>query len=190
MFKVALVILFLVGSFSRAEEVAGRDFPAEILIGTQKLVLNGGGVREVDRFGLSFKVVAMALYATSKSNSADTLMSLKGPIVIKGSYLRAVNGADIAESVESAFRSNCITDQVNCETSFKVFKSFSSKFPDMRDKDTLEYRIFENKVEYNVSGRKPHQGTLEGAEVAKNFLSMYIGPKADKKLKERYLGGK
>ncbi len=168
-----------------SETFGGREFPSEVTVGEHKLTINGGGVREVERFGMRFKVSSVVMYTAAKTTSAEDVMSLKTPVVITSNYLRSVGGKDITESLESNFSENCV---VNCGESKKALKVLSLKYPDMRDKDTSEYRIFDNKVEYDVKGRTVLKGTIEGADFAKNFIAMYFGRKTPKALKEILLG--
>lgn len=175
----------LLGSMAFAETLGGREFPNELAVGTHKLNFNGGGVREVDRFGMTFKVVALAMYTATKTSSAEEIMSLKTPVGVRGIYLRSVDGKDITESIETGFRSNCVAEKAKCDAAYAEYKKFSLKFPDMRDKDTIEYHIYADKVEYFIKGRKELNGTLNGADVANTILATYIGPKAE--MRKKYL---
>ena len=185
--SLTLITLF-VGPIAHAEQIEGREFPAEMDINGKKLALNGMGVRKVNRFGLNFKVYAGALYLSKKTKSRDDVLNATEPVLIKMSYLRRVDKKDIAEALETGHSNNCKMDEARCTASKKVLKQLTDKMTDLLDKSTFELVIYPDKVDYNINGRQKLVGTLMGADIAKNILGIYFGDKpASEELRDGFL---
>lgn len=167
------------------------EYADQIKVGEKSLLLNGLGIRKKDKFGLTFKVYVGALYLPKKSQSADEILAMTDLRVLKMTFVRRVDGKDLATAFEDGHGNNCPSSQSGCEASKKQLLTVTRVLPDIMDKGTMEFQFFPDRVEYDIKGRKNLKGTLQGADISKNFLAIFIGKTPPtEELKKGLLGQK
>ncbi len=187
--QVAVLLLAAFCFGARGETIEGVDYPSSAEVSGQKLILNGVGLRKVEKFGLPFKVYVAALYMKEKNTSPEAILENKDPKILKMNFLRRVGKSDIADAFNKGLVANCGADKAVCEESKKTLKQLTDKMPDLLDKSTLEFKIEADKVEYDIKARSNISGTLSSAGFGARFLAIFIGPKPPtEKLKEGLVG--
>lgn len=186
MFILSAAFCLNVGA-ATIEEV---EFTETKEVGGQKLILNGMGLRKVEKFGFPFKVYVAGLYLKEKSSSDDAILGSKDAKVLKMVFLRRVGKSDIADAFNKGLVSNCGTDKAVCEESKKTLKQLTDKMPDLLDKSSLEFIIQGDKVDFDVKARSDLKGTMSSTGFGARFLAIFIGPKPPTEVLKNGLIGK
>lgn len=186
MTKIALLVLTCALSFSaHSAELHGVKLDDKISVSGKDLVLNGMGVRTVQRFGLKIKVYVIGLYLPEKMSSTEDILKSEGPKVYKMTFVRSVDSKDIENGWRTAFKSNC---DDKCEANEAKLKEFNSAMSDMRNKHTVTVTVHKDKVEVDAKGRRPKQVTIEGEDFARIVEKIWIGNPPNEELKSGILG--
>src|SRR4051812_29433753 len=108
--KTILAFSVLLSSAGFGATLNDVEFPDQYKVGDKTLELNGLGMRKKDKFGLTFKVYVGALYLAKKTQSAEEILNSKEERVVKLSFVRRVDGKDLAEAFVDGFVKNCAAD--------------------------------------------------------------------------------
>lgn len=166
-------MLFFVGSLSvSAKQVEGIDLPNEVTVGTQKLYLNGAGLRVKRKFGLNFKVYIGGLYLAGKSQDAKAIINAPEAKVLELVFLRGIDAATLREAWTEGFEKNC---QPNCDLARAGFEQFNSLMVDVQENSRLKLTFGAAEVAVEVRGKSSSSGKVTGEAVRKALLSIFIG---------------
>ena len=121
---LACALAFGAAHASRAVDVEGVDFPAQVVPapGAAPLVLSGAGVRRI----LFFDVYAVGLYLPALAPSAESAISSPGRKRASIAMLRDVDAAQFVDSFEKSLRAN--HDEAAMQALAKSVARFESIF--------------------------------------------------------------
>lgn len=166
-------MLFLVGSFSvSATQVEGIELPGEVTVGSQKLLLNGAGLRVKRKFGLNFKVYIGGLYLASKSQDAKAIINSSDVKILELVFLRSIDAATLREAWSEGFEKNC---QPNCDQARAGFDHFNGLMVDVQQNSRLKLTFAASDVTVDIKGKTSASGKISGEAVRKALLSIFIG---------------
>lgn len=172
--------------FSHAALIEKIDFPDEIMLGTQKLVLNGGGMRKKKKFGMNFDVYVGALYIPAKSSDPVAIMASPLPKVIEMVYLRSIDRETQQEAWKESFGKVCGTD---CEAAKDQLTAFNDLMVDVKDKSRLKMTFLKDGINVEVKGKTDKSALVSGDAFRRVMLNMFLGPNATApELKPKLLG--
>lgn len=165
-------------SFSKDKFV----FPESLEESSQKLVLNGTGLREATIFKVD--VYEAGLYLTSKSQDPNAILQSSDPKVLKLFFKRDVSVSDIREAWKEGFQKNC---QPLCEKANPDLNKLNSWMKDLKEGDQIQMTFLKSGLELQI-GDEPTQ-SLTSSEISKIMLSIWLGPKPpNESLKTGLLG--
>ena len=105
---LSIAIGFAAGSTAfAATEVAGIRVDDEANVASQKLVLNGAGIRT----RLLFKVYVAALYLPQKKDNTKDVLALPGAKRVNVTMLREVSSDELGEALITGIRKNSTPDE-------------------------------------------------------------------------------
>ena len=159
----------------------GVTFYSEIKLGSNNLVLNGGGLREKYFFDL----YVGALYLEQKSKDAGKILNADAPMVIQLKLVsNSVTREKFVESVKEGFK-NASHGKATKDQISKFINSFTSAFK-KGDKINFEYQPNKGVA---VEKNGTQLCVIEGLEFKKALFSIWLGNvPADANLKEGMLG--
>ena len=167
--------------------IEGYTFPSSVMVDGKILVLNGVGLRKVNRFGLSFKVYFAGLYLEKKSSDPNEILENNGLKMLKSVYLRAVSTKDQKQPWRDFIKNSCKFD---CKKSKAVTQKMIQKLVRTKKGGKFDITFFQDKVLIEIDGKKTQvRETYEGEGFAKDLLNAFIGDKPPTKaLKNGLLG--
>ncbi len=156
-----------------AKQIENVDFPEEITLGNQKLVLNGAGLRSKKKFGMNFKVYVAGLYLPSKSTDAATIIASPTNKVLEMVYLRSVDRETIQETLMDGFKANCKAD---CESAKDAFKAYVDGMIDVKENYRMKLTFDKDGVTFEVKGGKDNKkAQVMGEPVKRAIMAVYLG---------------
>lgn len=168
-----ILMLFFVGSLSAfAKQVEGIDLQDELSVGTQKLRLNGAGLRVKRKFGLNFKVYVGGLYLAGKSQDAKAIINSADTKVLELVFLRSLDAATLREAWSEGFEKNC---QSICDQARSGFNQFNALMTDVEENSRLKLTFTANDISVEVKGKTSASGKVSGEAIRKALLSIFIG---------------
>lgn len=184
---ILMMVLLAMASMTYAAEIEGHKFEDKITVEGKELLLNGVGLRTINRFGLNFKVYVAGLYVEKRSTKDKDIMESGGLVHLKSYYLREVTKKQQKEPFREAIRKNCYAD---CSDSKKkIFKIIDAV---MRTKEggAFDFTFFKDRVTFFMNGENGESRvTVPGATFSKDMLAIWMGPKPPTdELKEGLLG--
>lgn len=172
MSKLLVFALCVWTSVSLAATVERIEFKDEQLVGTQKYVLNGTGLRIKKKLGMKFKVYVAALYLPAKSKDADEIIKGGAPKILELVFLREVDRETLQDAWKEGFAKNCKED---CEAAKGQFKAFHDLMVDVRDGSRLKMTFDRNGVSVDIKGTKTNSAVIDGEPFRRALLAIFIG---------------
>ena len=182
LFWVVLSV-FMMTSFSSAEEIGGVNLPDSLMAGDTKLIINGAGLRKK----LFIKVYAGALYLTQKNADAGKIIGADEPMAIRMHFIYdGVSQDNLIEAWNEGFSNAMGGDLSPIQKQVDRFNGFFTEEAKANDVYDIVY-IPGQGTSVTVKGKL--SGTMEGFEFKKAVFSIWLGDKpADSKLKKGMLG--
>ena len=180
---LALGALLLLAVPVSAGQRAGVSMPDHITVEGKTLVLNGMGVREATIFNVD--VYVAGLYLESKSSNAQQIIRDNKIKRIHMRFVRDVDKSDMTEAWDEGFKKNA---GKNLNAMKSRIAKLNSWMADIKDGQTLTFTYVPGKgVQVMVKGHM--KGTIQGADFAQVFFSIWLGPNPPNKgLKKGMLG--
>ena len=185
--KIALLLLFIAGSFSvnAQKKVGDATLPMTENYKGQDLVLNGAGIREK----LWIDLYAAGLYLDQKSKDANAILNSDKPMAIKLHIVsKLITSKKMTEAVTEGFENSTngntapIKDEIN-----KILSFFKE---DIKKNDVFDLVYFPGKgvVAFKNGEEK---GVVEGKDFKKALFGIWLSNRpADDGLKKDLLAGK
>jgi hypothetical protein len=151
---------------SYAATEAGAVFADEMNYSSQKLVLNGTGLRT----RLFFKVYAAGLYLSEKSMEADSVLSSASPKVLQLQFLRDVGADTIRGAWSNGFSKNCLS---LCTESLPKIALLNGLMKDLKNGDSLSFSFKPDEIAVELNGAS--LGKVEGSKIDQNILAIFLG---------------
>lgn len=170
--KWIILALCVWTSVGHAAKVEGIDFVEEQLIGTQKYVLNGTGLRVKKKLGMNFKVYVAALYLAAKSSVADEIIKSAQPKVLELVFLREVDRETLQDAWKEGYEKNCAED---CASTKGQFKAFNDLMVDVRDGSRLKMTFDRTGVSVDMKGTKNTNAVIDGEAFRRALMAIFIG---------------
>jgi hypothetical protein len=176
-------ILCLSASGLWAEEIGGVKLPDEMMVKTQKLILNGAGLRT--KFFV--KVYAGGLYMKQKSSDADAIIAADEPMAVRMVFIHdGVAAEKLIKAWNEGFGNTAAENKAAIQTQIDQFNSF---FTDEAKKGDIYDFIYTPKTGTAVTLKSNAKGTLSGLAFKQALFGIWLGAKpADKGLKKGMLG--
>ncbi|MDD2804639.1 MAG: chalcone isomerase family protein [Elusimicrobiales bacterium] len=180
----ALLVLPSLGFSAEVEKtLKGVAMPVALQFEGKKLLLNGLGLRTK----VVFKVYVAGLYLEKLSGNGEEIAASEQLKRIELSFLRSVDGADVAKAIADGFNNNA-------GAALPALKDRIAKFekliPDVKKGDRLLFVYRPGAaagVELQYNGAS--LGKLEGKDFGDALLRVWLGPKpSDKNLQDGMLG--
>ncbi len=178
---IPLLLFQLQALAQNTVKIENVEFYKSITVGEEKLVVNGGGLREKYWFDL----YVAALYLKSKSTDASKIINKHEEMAI---YIKLVSDKvtreKFIETVKEGF-ANATAGKATKEEIKKFTGFFTGEFKN-GDKIYLEY-VPDKGLQVKKNGK--HIGTIEGLEFKKALFSIWLGSKTvDETLRDGMLG--
>ncbi|OGR81168.1 MAG: hypothetical protein A2X32_08560 [Elusimicrobia bacterium GWC2_64_44] len=180
----ALLVLPSLGFAAEVEKtLKGVSMPVSLQFEGKKLELNGLGLRTK----VVFKVYVAGLYLEKLSKSGEEIAASEQLKRVELSFLRKVDGADVAKAIADGFTNNA-------GAALPALKDRIAKFekliPDVKKGDRLLFVYRPGAaagVELQYNGAS--LGKIEGKDFGDALLRVWLGPKpSDKDLQDGLLG--
>lgn len=180
----SILVVAALGGPASAAECAGVSFPDRAVVDGSSLTLNGLGLRLATM--LKVKVYVAALYVANPAKDARTILDAKTAKQLILRFVRDVDARDIAAAWQAGFESNAKPQLVVLQERIRRLQAW---MPDLKTGQDLTFTSKPGAgILVEANGRK--QGTLEGEDFAKAFLSIWLGNHpANPGLKAGLLGG-
>lgn len=167
------ILLLCVWTTTHAKEIEKVNFPDELLLGNQKLVLNGVGLRTKKKFAMNFKVYVAGLYLPAKNADAAATIASPGSKVLELVFLRAVDRETLQEAWQEGFTKNC---KAECESAKDHFKAFNDTMVDVKENSRLKMTFDKDGVAVDIKGGKDNKkAQIVGDSFKKALLAIFIG---------------
>lgn len=178
---VGLFLLFAIPA--SAGKRAGVSMPDRITVEGKTLVLNGMGVREATF--LNIDVYVAGLYLENKSSNAREIINSEKLKRIHMHFVRNVDRSDITDAWSEGFKKNAGKNLGALKSRIARLNGWMT---DIKNGQTLTFTYVPGKgVQVHVKGS--YKGTIPGADFARVFISIWLGPHPPNKgLKKGMLG--
>lgn len=170
--KWLLISVAVFGLNAFAKTIEGVEFKEEMMVGAQKLVLNGAGLRTKRKFGMNFRVYVGALYVPVKSQDATSLINSAETKVIEMVFLRALDKKTLQDAWTEGLEKNCTSDCAQAKEQLKVFNDL---MVDVKDKSRMTLTFEKDSVSVNLNGKTSSTGQVKGEPFRKAMLAVFIG---------------
>ncbi len=162
----------------------GVTLAERIRVDGTELTLNGLAVRDVTIFDVD--VYVGALYLEQPSTDAESVVATEQRRRIVLRFIRGVSRTDIVTAWQSGFINNAGTERLGLTEEIERFVSFFGAVDD--DAEMVFDYVPGVGLSYSLDGEL--RGTIEGAEFARAFLLVFVGPNPPSRtLKQGLLGG-
>jgi carbonic anhydrase/acetyltransferase-like protein (isoleucine patch superfamily) len=185
--KWMILALCVWTSVGHAAKIENIDFPEETLVGTQKYVLNGAGIRKKKKLGMNFKVYVGALYLAAKNKNAQEIIAGAQPKILELVFLREIDRETLQDAWKEGYEKNCKDD---CAATKAQFKAFNDMMVDVQDGSRLKLTFDKSGVNVEMKAAKTSNVAIDGEAIRRVLMSIFIGdhpPTED--LKKALLGG-
>jgi hypothetical protein len=179
----ALMLCLALGPAALAAEKEGVRLPDTQTVGDKTLVLNGMGVREATVFNVN--VYVAGLYLEAKSSNAEEIIASDKAKRLDMVFVRDVDRDDIIDAWSGGFKKNG-ADMAKLKDRIDKIYSWMT---DVKKRDILSFTYVPEKgLTVVVKGQE--KGTIPGADFAKAFIAIWLGPEPPNKSLKRGLLGK
>ncbi len=173
--------LLLTGGALADTTLEGVTVPATRTVDGTTVKLNGVGLRTATM--LKIKVYVMALYLEEPSSDPMAIIDSTGAARIELHMLRDVGADDMRKAWDEGFENN-YTGSADLSAELAALKKATS---DLSEGDLMAFDFSGTTVTASHNGETT--GTIEGAELRRALLSVWLGKKPPNKgLKEGILG--
>jgi len=176
-----LFLLLVLGVHCLAAEKDGHSFPDQIKVNGKTLILNGIGLREATIFKVD--VYFAGLYLEKKSQNEKEIINSTRIKKIHMQFVRNVSKEDQRDAWQTSLKKNCKT---NCDSYKPQLDKLNDLMADIREKDTMSYIFYPDKVDVHMNGKM--LGVITGESFPGVLLSMWIGVPPNEGLKYGMLG--
>jgi len=167
---VPLIAAIAVAGSALAATLAGVNVPESVMVGGQKLMLNGAGLRKK----AIFKVYVGALYLPSKTTSDQAALAQTGPAKVTLKMLRDVGGEKLRDAWSDGFAAN--NPAADVARIKDRIQRFNAMFGDVKEGDLIEVDFVPGTgTTVTIAGKA--MGTIEGDDFAKATQRIWLGPK-------------
>lgn len=174
------------GSAVNAATIEKVDFPDEINVDGQKLVLNGGGLRKKKKFFKLWDVYVGALYIPAKSSDAKAILASPAPKVIEMVYVRSIDKETLQEGWEESFKQVCAQD---CDSLKDQLKAFNDSMADVKDRSRLRLTFKKSSVDIDLKAKENKTSMVDGEGFRRVLLDMFLGENSPApELRKKLLG--
>lgn len=173
--------------FAQAKTVEKIDIPDEMTSGTQKLVLNGAGLRVKKKLGMNFNVYVAGLYLPAKNKDANAIIDSAQAKVLELVFMRSIDRETLQEAWQEGFDKNC---KPHCEAAKGAMKAFNDMMVDVKTNSRLKMSFQKDGVNVDIKGAKDNKtGLIAGEPFRKALMAVFIGAEPPtKELKTALLG--
>ncbi len=179
---VILLILLCAVSEASAADIGGVNLPDSLMAGTDKLTLNGAGLRK--KFVV--KVYAGGLYLLQKSNDAAKIIAADEPMTIR---LHFIHDSVSADKLISAWNDGFANAGGNTAALKSKIDRFNAFFKQEAKKGDIYDLMYIPGQGVSVSMNAKAVGTVDGLDFKKALFGIWLSEKpADKDLKNGMLG--
>jgi len=155
-----------------AKTIEGINIPAQTTVSGQSLVLNGAGVRSVKLVFIPIKAYVASFYAPEKLGTEKAVLASSGPLQFNFTFLQGVNQSQVTQAWNAQFEDSVTftydglaQDQIAFVKMFGPLKTGGVEKVEIQGNET---RVYDN-------GKL--QGTIQGRNFQKAFLSLWFGSK-------------
>jgi hypothetical protein len=169
---------------AKGAECIGVQFPDNVKVADNDLVLNGLGIRKATIF--SVKVYVSGLYLSEKSGNDEQILAANLPWQQVLHFVHDVDASDIRDAFDDGFKKAA---GENFDALRKRIDALKTQMIDFKTGHVLSYAYAPNVgTVIDVNGKTR---TIEGADFAAALLTISIGPEPpNEDLKSGLLGGK
>ncbi|MBE7638945.1 chalcone isomerase [Salegentibacter sp. BLCTC] len=177
------IAVFSLHSISAQTEIGGATLPNSLNFGSEKLVLNGAGVRE--KFWMD--MYAGGLYLKAKSGNASEIMNKNEAMALKLHIVsKMITSERMIDAVNEGFENATGGNTAPLSDEIKKFISFFEEEINKGDIFDLVYLPERGMVIYKNGNES---GTIQGLAFKKALFGIWLSNKpADKDLKKGMLG--
>ncbi len=174
----------MLGGAAWAAECDGVSFPDQSVVDGSPLKLNGLGLRLATM--LEVHVYVAALYVANPSADARAILDAKTPKQLVLRFVRDVEASQLEDAWQAGFENNAKPELPTLKERIRRLQAW------MTDLKTGQRLTFTSRpgvgIEVDVNGKA--QGTIEGDDFSRAFLSLWLGEHpANPGLKAGLLGG-
>jgi hypothetical protein len=139
-------------------------------VGDKMLTLNGMGLREAS--ALKVDVYVAGLYVENVTSNPATIVASNEPKVIVLRFKRDVGRDDIVEAWNKGFAGNATVPVAKLAPQITRLNEW---MPSFSKGDTLTFTVLPGRgVAVDINGTR--KGMLEGDDVARSLVSIWLGP--------------
>lgn len=183
-FFASLLLLAAAGEVG-ARQCQGIDFPEHLQLNSTALTLNGLGMRKATF--LKVNVYVAALYVTSSSRDAQTLIDPSAPAELTLHFVRNVGVGDLRNAWQEGFE-RAAKDPIPTTLSARI-SMLNSWMSDMKTGQRLTF-VRQPGAGTQVSLNGALKGTITGDDFSRALFSIWLGPQPpNTELKSGLLGG-
>lgn len=176
-------ILALVAAPSPAGELAGVTLPDQVTVSGKTLVLNGMGLREATM--LKVDVYVAGLYLEERSSDPEAILRSGAAKRLVMEFVRDVGRKDLVKAWTEGIEKNAGREMEALRGGLEQLNSWMS---DVKQGDVLTFTCVPGEG-LVVDVKDQARGTIPGAEFARAFLKIWLGPgPPNPGLKEGLLG--
>lgn len=177
-----VLLATVVFSFAaHSAEIEGVTFADSVSVDGRTLYLNGMGLRKKTIFNV--KVYAAALYLTAPMQDPDLILASDEPKRLDITFMRNVEGKDIATSWDEGLALNCKTD---CQRFAQATERLKALSRDLTNGQTVMFVFRKDSLEMKMGESSPQ--IFEGRPFTNLILSNFIGVPPSLELKVGLLG--
>lgn len=177
------VIATLGAAAAEGKECKGVNFPDQIQVEGNALMLNGLGMRQATM--LKVNVYVAALYVPKPSADANAILGAAAPYELILHFVRNVGASDLAKGWNEGFDRNAHAQLPALKD--RIAK-LSGWMTDIKTGQRLQFS-FKPGTGVQVSVNGTVKGTVEGDDFGKAFLSVWMGVPPNPEVKAGLLGG-
>lgn len=167
-FFTNLFVLFALFGQAKAIQFEGFEFPQEVKIENEKLVLNGLALRKVTFLGI--RALAAGFYLPQPTSEPSVIEKMEGRKQLRLHFLRNVSGKSIVKAWTDELMKNC---GISCPVVKEKATGLEELISNVRKNDLLEITFEKDRLILQLNGQK--EGSIDGQEFVLGFLRIWIG---------------
>lgn len=177
------IFVLMTASFAGALEIGGAVLPDTLTAGTEKLTLNGAGLRK--KFFV--KVYAGGLYLTEPSGNADAVIAADAPMAIRMHFIYdGVSSEKLVGAWNEGFAAATGGNTAPIQSGIDKFNSFFNR--EAKEGDFFDI-LYTPEQGVRVYRGDRLQGVIPGLDFKRALFGIWLGAEpADEGLKEGMLG--
>jgi hypothetical protein len=184
-FFAMLLALVLLSSSADAKTKDGVTMADTVSVGGKTLVLNGLGTRKATVLVIGrVKVYVAGLYLEAKEKNGQTILNSTTAKRLVLKFVRDVEKDKVTNAWDEGFQRN-VPGQVGALK--PKIDQLNSWMADMKEGESMSFTYQNGSLEVNVKGTS--KGSIQGADFAKAFFSIWLDKPPNSGLKEGLLEG-